>query len=131
MNVWVSEHAADRFIERVRPGLGRRGARLELCRLLALFGRRVPQPEWALDFDLVGSRFCVEVSDGIVAVVDPENLTGSWPIVVTVLVRGGHREFDLGRRARKAQKRRAARNRKRFERHLRSERRLPDVDEAA
>lgn len=141
MNVWVSDHAADRFVERVRPSMDRRQASVELARLLREFGRRVPWPSWHDDSEFVPDkpgRFCLEISDGIVVVVDPESSFGSWPLAVTILTRGGHGEGHTGR-AQWKRKRRGARVQKRQQaesvgRTSRGERRrgqLPDVDEAA
>lgn len=109
MNVWVSAHAADRFAERVRPGLDRRQASVELARLLREFGRRVERPAWVAEDALIrdDAQF-VAVSDGVVVAVGPADARQSgrgWPVAVTVLVRGGEpREVHRGQ-GRRAQRR--------------------------
>lgn len=140
MNVWISDHAADRYAERVRPTMDRKQASVELARLLRDFGRRVPWPEWHGDTEFEPGRpgrFCLEVSDGIVVVVDPASAGGSWPLAVTVLTRGGNGEGHLGR-AQWRRQQHGARVQKRqlapLGRTSRSERRrgrAPGMDEAA
>jgi hypothetical protein len=101
--VWVSEHAADRFAQRVRPGLDPAQARDELARLVREFGRRVEWPEWCHARSEKG--FGVEVSDGVVVVVEPSSDRRGRLVAVTVKVRGGagpeHEHRGQGRRARK------------------------------
>lgn len=141
VNVWVSDHAADRFAERVRPGLDRRQASVELARLLREFGRRVPWPAWHDDTEFEPDkpgRFCLEISDGIVVVVDPESSFGSWPLAITVLTRGGHSEGHHGRakwrrrqKGARVQKRQLSESLGRTSRVERRRGRMPGVDEAA
>lgn len=91
MNVWVSRHAADRFVERVRPGMTSRDGSIELARLCREFGRLVPRPAWAPDSEALHGPdyFYVEVADGIVVVVAPTESRRRWPQAVTVLTRAG------------------------------------------
>lgn len=136
MNVWVSDHAADRFIERVRPSLDRRQAKMELARLLRDFGRRIEWPDWGHD-PPEGDRYTVEISDGIAVVVDPVSWGGGWPLAVTVITRCGNADGHIGRaqwRRRKRGKRLTASTVNAMSRSRRSElrrRRAPEIDEAA
>lgn len=131
MNVWVSTHAADRFAERVRPGLDRKAATLELARLCREFGRRVEWPPW-LHGAAQDGMVCIEISDGIIALAE-----GSARLrVVTVMTRGGHGEEHQHRGSFRRQKRRARRvgGPSHLDKASRPERRrglMPDVDEAA
>lgn len=86
MIVWVAAHAADRFVERVRPGMTRRDARAELTRLLTEFGTRVPTPAWLERYPLDGTCCWVEICDGVVCILQ-ERPEPEPPVCVTVLTR--------------------------------------------
>lgn len=88
MNVWVSAHAADRFAERVRPGLDRKAAQWELRRLLLEFGRRVEWPAWCHALD--GAQgWAVEVSDGVIVICEEDSRRPGRVVAITVKTRGG------------------------------------------
>lgn len=81
-------HAADRFAERVRPGLSRREASIELTRLVREFGRLLPEvPDWLPPWNNGRGRSFVGISDGVVVVVEPAEGPGLLPRAVTVLTR--------------------------------------------
>lgn len=44
----VSEHAQERWRQRVKPMLGKRDALADVCRVLTLAGEVSPRPAWAL-----------------------------------------------------------------------------------
>lgn len=66
MRVYATVHAAERFVERVRPGMSVKAGGLELERLVREFGRVVPAPAWMRD--QLGVVY-VEISDGVVVAV--------------------------------------------------------------
>lgn len=110
MNVWVSAHAADRFAERVRPGLGRGEAARELERLCREFGQVVPWPDWAEQrADLKASQAALEICDGVIAVVALHPSDVETPGVITVKTRGGHAEGQFTHRGRQRRAGRRAR----------------------
>lgn len=98
MNVWVTRHAAERFVERVRPAMAVRDGGVELARLLREFGARVEKPAWLEHLELEGEAFLVGVSDGIVVVCVPAPAGNRWPQAMTVLTRSSL--GDANRRAR-------------------------------
>lgn len=103
MNVWVSDHAAVRFRERVRPGLSRHEAGIELARLCREFGSRVDRPAWlpAESMDSGAVDFWLEVAPGVIVACAR---TARWPVAVTVLCRGG---FSSAKRERRNARRRS------------------------
>jgi hypothetical protein len=108
VNVWVSAHAADRFAERVRPGMARRDASVELARLIREYGREVPWPEWC--HAVAGAKgFAVELCDGVIAVLEPSSDRRSRFVVVTVKVRGGSGEGHVHRGQERRSRRRGRR----------------------
>ena len=46
VNVRVTNHAVERYMERVRPGLDFKRAKAELIHLVGQFGEERPRPEW-------------------------------------------------------------------------------------
>lgn len=46
--IWLTDHAVDRFVERVRPGLDRQAAQVQLERLVVGVPV-VPMPTWCLE----------------------------------------------------------------------------------
>lgn len=110
MSLYVSPHAAERFVERVRPDLDVAAARVELGRLLAEFGFECPRPEWCDPPQSALDGFYMEISDGIVALCLPPDRPHFSPAVMTVMVRAGSpRRVNARRRA----KRRARAERRR------------------
>lgn len=83
----MTPHAAERFEERVRPGLGFREASVELARLCREFGERVERPEWAPLADRPDA-FWLGICDGVVVVCVP-GVPGEWVRAVTVMTRAG------------------------------------------
>lgn len=85
----MTPHAAQRFEERVRPGLEFKAASIELCRLVREFGERVEVPAWLGHLEPWPGCYLVQIADGIVVVVrDPEE-PRMLPQAVTVLTRAG------------------------------------------
>jgi hypothetical protein len=97
MNVWISDHATERFVQRVRPTLEHRDAKFELARLCREFGRLVARPVWLSDRS-PDPDFWLAVSDDIVVAcsVGPPR---KWPVALTVLVRGEVSDRARERRA--------------------------------
>lgn len=106
-------HAAERFAERVRPGLSAREASVELARLLREFGVRVERPGWCPP--VRRGRFVVEVADGVVAIVQPPPERGLLPQAVTVITRSSMGVESRGKRNARAATRRARRASRRHE----------------
>lgn len=105
MRVWVTPHAAERYVERVKPCMEVRRASWELGRL-CMAARQVEKPEWAGDD---GSDVWLELSDGIVVAVTLPTRVGRLPAALTVLIRGGMDESRRQRRNAARARRRAAR----------------------
>jgi hypothetical protein len=79
----ITNHAADRYVERVKPLLDREGARSEILRLLPT-ARLIDFPAW-IDQSKHQGELAVELTDGIVAVVRDR-----W--MVTICIRGSMKE---------------------------------------
>lgn len=110
MRVWYSDHAVDRFIERVRPTLEWRAAAVELRRLVETFGERVERPAWCPEPEFEG--FCIAVCDDVVVVCREDHRPQMLPLAVTVLARGHMGEESRERRNERRRKRPSARTRK-------------------
>jgi hypothetical protein len=104
VNVWVSEHAAERFVERVRPTLAKRAASIELARLCREFGVVVERPAFLHEDAMTGIDFWLEVAPGVV-VACAESVR-RWPVALTVVCCGhvseANREHRNRRRAGRA-----------------------------
>ena len=68
----VSDHAALRYRERVRPDLDKEGARAELLRLLDDAPLEARAPSWCLYRRLSSTRYAVLSEDVVVPVVGTE-----------------------------------------------------------
>lgn len=104
MRLGISNHAAARYEERVRPGIGIRAARRELLALIDPASLTTKRPSLAHPSD----EYCFysPISDGISAVIKPDGT------VATVLVRGGSGSAHRARRnERKSEQRRRKRAR--------------------
>jgi hypothetical protein len=102
VRVRATVHAAERFVERVRPGLDVAAGGRELERLVAEFGRIVSEPAWMPDAGR-GATY-VEISDGVVVAVQSGR-------AITVGVRSS---MSPARRERLARARSADRHAKRY-----------------
>lgn len=101
MKLWVSDHAVERYIERVAPGLDELTAREQLRLLLEMAEVKPEPPEWTEGTDFRRSPAYAEVSDGIAVALEPSG--NNRLIATTVLVRGGR--DSKARAAHKARKR--------------------------
>jgi hypothetical protein len=119
MILGVSNHAVERYVERVKPHLGKRQARQEL-QALANLGERVGKPSWFLGYGR--ADYYLQIGPEAVAAVRDCCIT---TVVTPEIVRRRHREavnaWKAKRRARRAIKR------KEFKKHNRR----PEVREAA
>lgn len=117
----LSRHAVERYIERVRPGLGFLHAVDDLRGLLQRCGRRVDRPAWVADNEDEDDRYgevCEDLwvalgEDVVFVVVKPER---DIMVVVTCLARGhisdaarSHRGESRRTRAAERRHRRASR----------------------
>lgn len=113
MRIDISNHAADRYVARVKPHLGRGTAKQEIARLLG-FGEFSQSCSWHPNVD--GCDGYMVLSDGIA--LGLKRGRTKW-LAVTCLIRGEMApEFRASRNHEKASRRRAkrARNRKVFNR---------------
>jgi len=104
--VWVSEHAALRFRERVRPSATLRQAVVELSRLCAV-AREVEKPVWVREYPEVRTTW-LELSDGIVVACRAIPGKGRRLHAVTVLGRSGMSDAARAARNRARSRRTAA-----------------------
>jgi hypothetical protein len=101
----LTNHAVDRYIERVKPALDRDAARSELQALVRAAGEpSSEQPEWHARE--VPCSLYLEISDGIVATVQEQAVT-------SVITRGGSGPDAKERRKREKKKRQADRKHQR------------------
>lgn len=93
MNLRLTDHAITRYLERVKPALLRRQAKVELEALVAAAGEPGPRPSWLpLEHHHSGASY-VRLADGIIGTVRGSRVT-------TVLVRASYRPEE--RAAKKA-----------------------------
>lgn len=96
----ASDHAIDRYMERVRPGIeDREQAKQELLRLLANTDRGNP-PDWLPDYYAAPGQLYAEIAPGIVVPLEPK---ANCLLAVTIMCRAGW--SDAERRARRRKKR--------------------------
>lgn len=102
----LTEHAVDRYQERVRPALSPEAAKADLLRLIAACGRQGTPPEWAISneyvtdwFLFIGDDVCLPIHKGS---------------AVTCLTRGGLPELTRARRNERKQAQRRARRLRRM-----------------
>ena len=98
MTLHVSDHAVERFNERVRPTLDRPAAKRELLRLVSLAERSTVPPDWHLKEEHDADY--LHLSDGIACTVKGRSVT-------TVLIRGSHSDLHRAERKRRKAKKRA------------------------
>lgn len=111
----MTEHAIDRYIERVRPGLEDRGtAKLELQALIGMAGHG-QAPEWLPDYYRKPGQAYSEISPGIVASLLPER---GVLVVTTIMARASW--SDNERRGRREKKRKAKQRERDFKEWQRS-----------
>ncbi len=104
MIVHVTNHAVERYVERVRPGLDVVQARSELRTLLQAMGVQCDRPDW-LPVDTRTDRVYIALGDDIVAAcVDVEN---GKVLALTIYARGtllaherAKRNYDRSRKPR-------------------------------
>lgn len=98
VRLYPTQHAVDRFNEKVRPALSWQQARTELLRLMR-DARLVPQPGWC-KASLRDDAVLAELCDGIVAICCYHK---DKCVILTVLVRGFDGEVvrEIKRRARR------------------------------
>ena len=109
IEIHLSQHAVDRFHERVRPGLDRTAAEDALAQL-ALLGTIEPEPpEWLARRQRQRAA-CYLVAGDVVLPLDPCRRDPTVLVALTCLARGGISE--LARHRRNSQRRlRSARSR--------------------
>jgi endonuclease III len=101
----ISQHAVDRYQERVRPTLDTEAARTELEAVLSMDPERINEaPEWVHVCETKADYY-LEVADGIVAPVAQGH-------VLTIITRGGSHPEHRARKMETKRRRRAARKRK-------------------
>lgn len=105
MSLQVSQHAVERYLQRVKPALDFPAAKNELIALCAI-GQEVEPPEWAYFDEDRGTHVdrILELSDGVIALLGGRT-------VISVLTRGSHHpevraaKNDFKRRQRKKKRR--------------------------
>ncbi len=65
MNVSLTDHAVERYIERVRPGLGYPAAKADLLRLIEQHGVMVDRPDWYSPGRTTQADRFVQVAPGV------------------------------------------------------------------
>jgi hypothetical protein len=103
MTLGVSNHAVERYVERVKPHLGEKQAREEL-EALSRLGERTGKPYWFLGY--TRADFYLQIGPEAVAAVKDACLT---TVVTPEITRQNHRDsvndWKRRKRARKALKR--------------------------
>lgn len=93
MRVWISGHAAQRFMERVRPDLELGQASWLLGRWCRELGVIVDRPHWVASEEVDEEGvFWLELSDGIAVPVAPARNVRMLPTALSVLIRSGMSE---------------------------------------
>ena len=99
-NLRISKHAAERYIERVKPGLALPAARAELEHLVRLAEFTAQPPQWAIS--TIPRTLYAVLADSIALPITRQG--GGW-IVTTTLVRNSisdrQREIRNARRRRR------------------------------
>lgn len=105
MKLTVSQHAVDRYQERVRPTLDTEAARTELEAVLSMDLEQFSEPPEYVHVCETKADYYLELADGIVAPVARDH-------VLTVITRGGSHPEHRARKMETKRRRRAARKRK-------------------
>lgn len=107
VNLQVTSHAVQRYMERVKPALGFDTAKGELDALVAMAGEPHGKPDWHFlpEYTSEAAEHYFTLSDGIAAAV-------KGGAVVTVLTRGGACAGHLANKARRKKEGREAKRRR-------------------
>ena len=106
MNALITEHAAQRYQERVKSGLDLESARAELQQLLTFSAPNTLPPKWVLCEDDDHKNAYAEITDGIVVAL---RWTGRAYVATTVLTRSTPSDTARARRNALKQSRRYGR----------------------
>ncbi len=112
MRFVITDHAVQRFIERVRPGFGPLAARAELGRLLRTYGEMSGEPPWFAEREVERQPDAwVRVDDDLF--FPCRRMSTRTLVVDTVLTRGSISQLTRDERNARRRKRAAARRRAR------------------
>jgi hypothetical protein len=101
VNIWVSDHAADRYVERVKPSLTRKQARREIEGLAKLAGE--PQPYCRYAPEQMEFEAYLELAPGIAIALRPHDR--DTMLVVTTIIQGSSTPGEVRRRREEKRKR--------------------------
>lgn len=106
--IGISDHAVERYVERVRPGLGFVAARRELRRLIEAGTLTATAPEWVAESADVSDAY-LDAGDVAICLNVDNSRGGRKLVAATVLIRGSLPPLTRERRNKARRARRATR----------------------
>jgi hypothetical protein len=116
VHIAATNHAVERYRDRVRPGYSFADARRDLLNVAEAAGTISDEaPSWVVESDLEADRRYMKIGDDICAVLEPTS-GADRAVIVTVLFKGGLSPQARARRNRYAAHKRARRRARRIKR---------------